>query len=101
MKRITSLQASLCVSILLLNLWDATATLRHLGHGATEVNPVMDYFIKRGPAVFILVKHTLVCLSLFLVLLHPSNRAKNIFLFTGTIFFGILGIYQIFLFYLL
>ena len=32
--------AYLCLTILALNLLDAFATLRHLEHGATELNPV-------------------------------------------------------------
>ena len=31
----------LCLAILLLNMLDAFATLRHLEHGAEELNPLM------------------------------------------------------------
>src|SRR5260370_30748 len=38
--------ACLCLVILALNLLDAFATLRHLEHGATELNPFMEVLLR-------------------------------------------------------
>ena len=51
--------AILCVAILALNLLDAFATLRHLEHGATELNPFMSALLHRGAGHFLIVKHLL------------------------------------------
>lgn len=45
--------------VLLFNLVDAFGTLRHLAHGAEELNPLMAILLRHGPRCFVLTKHLL------------------------------------------
>ena len=49
----------LAVTTLLLSVIDAFFTLTLLRHGATEVNPVMDFLIREHPRMFAVVKMAL------------------------------------------
>jgi len=55
------------VAILFLSLIDALLTLLLIEHGAVEVNPLMAYYLKIGPQVFITVKYLLTSLSVFIL----------------------------------
>jgi|ETNmetMinimDraft_25_1059894.scaffolds.fasta_scaffold103559_1 hypothetical protein len=58
-------------AILWLNLVDALCTLTWLQMGlATEANPIMNWALQMGPAVFILSKVSLVCLAAALLWRH-------------------------------
>jgi len=58
-------------AILWLNLVDALGTLTWLQMGlATEANPIMNWALEMGPAVFILSKVALVCLAVALLWKH-------------------------------
>ncbi|MFQ5604745.1 MAG: DUF5658 family protein [bacterium] len=54
---------------IVLSIFDATFTLRLVKLGAREINPLMDFFLKFGPAPFLLTKYLLtgICLLWFLV----------------------------------
>ena len=56
-------------AVLLLSVVDAYLTLWLLGEGATEVNPVMAYFLKSGPLVFVVAKYVLTSVSVVIVVL--------------------------------
>ena len=56
-----------------LSLTDALLTLVLIARGATEVNPVMAYWLTHGPEVFVGVKYLLTCLPL-LILLTIAER---------------------------
>ena len=67
------------VAILLiigLSILDAILTLYLISHGASEINPIMDYFLDYGPIAFFGAKYLLTCASAVIVLLN-----KNVFLF--------------------
>jgi hypothetical protein len=66
--------------MVLLSVLDAFLTLELIQRGATEVNPVMAYYLSRGPLVFFSVKYFLTAASILLVLIY-----KNVHLF-GTRF---------------
>jgi hypothetical protein len=89
----------LCVAILLLNLIDAFATLRHLEHGAEELNPFMQALLRRGAEPFLLVKHVLASIGVLGIALHPRQRAANIALAILFPVYLVLAAYQIGLFY--
>jgi hypothetical protein len=55
------------VLILFTSLTDAFLTLWLVDSGATEINPVMAYFLAHGPAVFIGAKYLLTSLSLVIL----------------------------------
>lgn len=74
--------------IITLSILDALFTLFLISHGATEVNPIMDYFLDRGPSVFFVAKYmlTAVCLILILAirnfyLFNTKARVKILYIF--------------------
>jgi Domain of unknown function (DUF5658) len=91
----------LCVAILLLNLVDAFSTLRHLEHGAEELNPFMLALLRRGAVSFLVVKHALASIGVLGIALYPRQRAANIALAILFPIYFLLAIYQIGLFYLM
>ncbi len=59
------------VLVLLLSIVDAMLTLFLIEHGAVELNPVMDYYLKKGPPTFVIVKYLLTATSgLIIVMSH-------------------------------
>jgi hypothetical protein len=71
---------AIILTMVMLSVIDAFLTLELIHRGATEVNPVMAYYLSHGPLVFFLVKYFLTAASILLVLMH-----KNVYLF-GTRF---------------
>ena len=74
------------VLILLLSVLDALLTLYLLDRGSTELNPVMAYFLKYGPFVFMGAKYFLTCMGVVILLLfrnalrkRSATHARNIF----------------------
>jgi Domain of unknown function (DUF5658) len=74
------------IGILCLSLLDAILTLYLVEHGSSELNPVMDYFLKKGPLIFTVAKYILTSIAviIFLVLANsvvPRSkfRAKKLF----------------------
>lgn len=64
----------LLIMILLLSVTDALLTLFLIEHGATELNPVMNYYLKKGPPSFIIVKYLLTASSaMLLVMSHYAT----------------------------
>src|SRR5512137_2423153 len=62
----------LIVLLIMLSLADAFFTLYLIDHGATEINPIMAYFLSLGPWPFIFSKYFLTC-SCILCLLVAHN----------------------------
>jgi hypothetical protein len=56
--------------IIVLSVLDATLTLFLVSHGATEVNPIMAYFLKHGPMAFFCAKYVFTCASVLVILVH-------------------------------
>ena len=74
------------VGILFLSLIDGLLTLYLIEHGSAEINPVMDFFLKKGPFIFAAAKYVLtsVAVVIFVVVancvLPRSNfRAQKLF----------------------
>ena len=74
------------VLILLLSVLDALLTLYLIDNGSEELNPVMSYFLRYGPYVFMGAKYFLTCLGVVLLLLFRNalrkrsvTHAQNIF----------------------
>ncbi len=55
--------------VLSLSLLDAMLTLLLIAQGATELNPVMNYFLSHGAQVFILAKYSLTVVSVILIVI--------------------------------
>jgi hypothetical protein len=93
--------ASICLAILALNMVDAFATLRHLEHGAEELNPFMNVLLRRGAHSFLLVKHVLASAGVIGIALYPERRPAQVALWILFPVYLLLGIYQIGLFYVM
>jgi Domain of unknown function (DUF5658) len=91
----------LCLAILFLNLVDAFATLRHLEHGAEELNPFMSALLHRGAADFMVVKHGLASIGVVGIALYPRQRAAQVALAILFPIYFLLALYQIGLFYVM
>ena len=67
------------VSILFLSILDALLTLYLIEHGSTELNPVMDYFLKKGPVIFSVAKYALTSFAvvIFLMVANSSVPGSN------------------------
>ena len=57
------------VLVLLLSVADALLTLLLVDYGASEINPVMAYFLTYGPYAFILAKYALTAVSVIIILM--------------------------------
>jgi len=64
------------IAIILLSLTDALLTLYLIRHGAAEVNPVMEHFLRYGPLPFLAAKYLLTTASIVLLLIY-----KNVYIF--------------------
>lgn len=62
------------MGILVLSLLDAGLTLFLVQHGAAEINPVMNYFLRQGPVVFMAAKYLLTSMAvvIFVLLAHSA-----------------------------
>ena len=70
--RIGAGAAAVLVLIFLFHCLDAFFTLSHLSRGGKELNPVMEYFIHRGPSAFIGVKLSMAAAGLCFLGLHKN-----------------------------
>jgi hypothetical protein len=94
-----SVLAVLCT--LLLSVADAFLTLKLIHAGATELNPVMEYYLREGPLSFLMVKYLLTSSCLIVLLIHKNYRvlagritAWNI-LFIIPFLYGLLIVYEV------
>jgi Domain of unknown function (DUF5658) len=90
-----------CMAIVGLNLLDAFATLRHIEHGAAEVNPLMQALLRHGALRFLLVKHVVVSLGLCGIAFRSEERVARGTLWVLFPVYLVLGAYQICLFYVM
>jgi hypothetical protein len=93
--------AILCLCIVGLNLLDVFATLRHIEHGADEINPIMDALLNRSVYAFFAFKFVWVFVGAILILYHPRPQRLTTFVWMLTLAFAVLGLYHGVLFYIL
>ena len=79
------------VLILLLSILDALLTLYLIENGSTELNPVMSYFLKYGPYVFMGAKYFLTCMGVVVLLLFRNTLRKRSVTHAQNIFSYIIG----------
>jgi hypothetical protein len=95
------------IGILCLSLIDAAMTLHLIGHGATEINPIMAYFLDKGTVIFIIAKYILTSIAVITILLIknaylPRTRIRSNNLFTFAIIsFALVIIWEIFLVFMM
>lgn len=86
------------MGILVLSLLDAGLTLFLIQHGAAEINPVMNYFLRQGPVVFMIAKYLLTSMAvvIFVLLAHsigprPGFSVRRIYLLALLAFGGVVA----------
>jgi len=91
------------IGIILLSLTDALLTLYLIRHGAAEVNPIMEHFLRYGPLPFLAAKYLLTTASIVLLLIYKNVhifgtriRAKYLFIVIFLIFASVV-VWELFL----
>ena len=94
---------SIIIGIVLLSITDAMLTLYLISHGAAELNPVMEHFLKYGPLSFLAAKYLLTTASVVLLLIYKNVhifgtqiRAKYLFIIILLIFASVV-LWELFL----
>jgi hypothetical protein len=82
------------VAILFLSILDALLTLHLIESGSTEINPVMSYFLKYGPYVFMVAKYFLTCVGVIILLLFRNAFLKRSTTHTQNLFSYIIGAFS-------
>lgn len=90
------------IVVLSLSLLDAFLTLLLIAQGATELNPVMHYYLGHGPQIFLLVKYGLTVLSVMIIVIakEPISaryRLSTEILHAFAAFFGGVVIWEFYL----
>ena len=76
-KIIWGLIAAVILLIVMLSIIDAILTLHLVDRGATELNPVMNYYLGHGPLAFFWVKYMLTSAALIIVLTNKTAYLFN------------------------
>ena len=79
------------VAILLLSVLDALLTLHLIGKGSTEMNPVMAFFLRFDPIVFMGAKYFLTCFGVVVLLLLRNAVRKRSITHAQNLFSYIIG----------
>ena len=93
------------VLILFLSVIDAILTMVLINHGATEINPIMAYYLNVGPYTYLGVKYMLTSVGLMVVLMLRNIFMRPLRIYAGSLFYYLLvafiGVvsWQIFLLY--
>ena len=83
------------VFILFLSIIDALLTLFLIDSGASEINPIMAYFLKFGPYTFISVKYFLTCYSVIVFLIFGNVFLRKIKIYTRSLFTYAISVFMI------
>ena len=83
------------VLILFLSIIDALLTLFLIDCGASEINPIMAYFLKFGPFTFMSVKYFLTCYAVIVLLIFNNVFLRKIKIYTRSIFTYAVGVFMI------
>jgi hypothetical protein len=73
-------------AILMLSIFDALLTLLLIERGASELNPVMAYFLEYGPQSFIIAKYALTSFGVVILLIYKNVFINPIGLYTRSLF---------------
>jgi hypothetical protein len=90
------------IVVLFLSLLDALLTLLLIAQGASELNPVMNYYLGHGPQIFLLVKYGLTALSVMIIVIAKEPISARYRISTGILhafaaFFGGVVIWEFYL----
>jgi len=73
-------------TILILSILDAVLTLVVIQRGATELNPVMAYFLEHGTPTFIVAKYVLTSIGVLILLIFKNVFLTKIKIYTHSLF---------------
>jgi hypothetical protein len=73
-------------AILILSILDAVLTLVVIQRGATELNPVMAYFLDHGTSTFIVAKYVLTSIGVLILLIFKNVFLTKIKIYTHSLF---------------
>ena len=73
-------------TILILSILDALLTLVVIQRGATELNPVMAYFLEHGTPTFIVAKYALTSIGVLILLIFKNVFLTKIKIYTHSLF---------------
>lgn len=99
MDRYSLRSVSIVVFILILSVTDAVFTLRLIGMGGKELNPVMDFFLGLGPVPFLLVKYLITGSCLLLFLIHKNRLVYRGRVSIKAVLIAVLFLYVLLIFY--
>jgi hypothetical protein len=72
--------------ILVLSILDAALTLVVIQRGATELNPVMAYFLEHGTLTFIVAKYVLTSIGVLILLIFKNVFLTKLKIYTHSLF---------------
>lgn len=91
----------LIMVIILLGVADAFFTLYHVQvHHAIELNPIMKFFLVKGPRIFFYVKYLLTAICLVILCVHKNLGIVKILLLVILSMYVLILINHIYLFFL-
>ena len=79
------------VLLLFFSIIDAFLTLFLIDHGASEINPIMAYFLKFGPVTFLSFKYFFTSYSILVLLIFSNFFIKKLKIYTYSLFSYALG----------
>ena len=82
-------------TILVLSILDAVLTLIVIQRGATELNPVMAYFLELGTPTFIIAKYILTSVGVFILLIFKNVFLTRIKIYTHSLFPCVIFVFMV------
>ena len=73
-------------TILILSILDAVLTLVVIQRGASELNPVMAYFLQHGTLTFIVAKYALTSIGVLILLIFKNVFLTKLKIYTHSLF---------------
>jgi len=84
--------------VALMNVGDSFFTLVHLQNGGTEVNPVAALLLNTGRTGFVVLKSTVIAISLCVLCIHKNFYLARVGLWTAALAYTLLCVYHLLLF---
>jgi len=82
-------------TILILSILDAVLTLVVIQRGATELNPVMAYFLEHGTPIFIVAKYVLTSIGVLILLIFKDVFLTKIKIYTHSLFACVILVFSV------
>jgi len=83
------------VLLLFFSIIDAFLTLFLIDHGASEINPIMAYFLKFGPLTFLSFKYFITSYSILVLLIFSNYFIRKLKIYTHSLFSYAVGTFMI------